>query len=234
MSHYMTALAMKQKGLKPAAKIVLYWLADHHNESTGACFPSLRVLAEECEMSKRSVQDHLDTLEAAGLIQRRARSRENGSQTSNGYVLNFVTPPVQDLPPPVADFATPPVQILPPLNLGNNNLGKEPSIIHQAFAEFWEMYPRKVGRAAAEKAFAKAAGKARTDDIIFGLSQQRAIMAEKETQFIPHAATWLNQERWNDNVDDLGRPAQTRPAGNRGGHDSLMAGFAQYASRQSE
>jgi hypothetical protein len=41
MSHYMTALAMKQRGLKPAAKIVLYWLADHHNGETGRCFPSL-------------------------------------------------------------------------------------------------------------------------------------------------------------------------------------------------
>ena len=35
MSHYMTALAMKQKGLKPATKIVLYWIADHHNGETG-------------------------------------------------------------------------------------------------------------------------------------------------------------------------------------------------------
>ena len=57
MSHYMTALAMQQKGLKPATKIVLYWIADHHNSETGACFPSLSTLADECEMSKRAVQD---------------------------------------------------------------------------------------------------------------------------------------------------------------------------------
>ena len=63
MSHYMTALAMKQRGLAPATKILLYWLADHHNAETGKCFPSVNRLVKLCEMSKRSVQNHLDALE---------------------------------------------------------------------------------------------------------------------------------------------------------------------------
>ena len=105
----MTALAMQQKGLKPATKIVLYWIADHHNSETGACFPSLSKLADECEMSKRAVQGHIDTLSQAGLIQRLQRSRTNGSQTSNGYSLNLTKQPWQNLPAH---------------NLGTNNLGK--------------------------------------------------------------------------------------------------------------
>ena len=55
MSHYMTALAMKQQGLRPATKLVLYWIADHHNSETGDCFPSINRLAVLCEMSRRSV-----------------------------------------------------------------------------------------------------------------------------------------------------------------------------------
>ena len=35
----MTALAMKQQGLRPATKVVLYWIADHNSE-TGDCFPA--------------------------------------------------------------------------------------------------------------------------------------------------------------------------------------------------
>ena len=62
MSHYMTALAMKQQGLTPAAKIVLYWLADHHNGETGDCFPSHKRLAELSEMTDRSVRNHLADL----------------------------------------------------------------------------------------------------------------------------------------------------------------------------
>jgi hypothetical protein len=67
-----------------------------------------------------------------------------------------------------------------------------------SFSEFWTHYPRKIGKAAAAKAFAKAAKKHNTDDILFGLSQQIEAMKSKEQQFIPHAATWLNAERWTD------------------------------------
>jgi DNA-binding MarR family transcriptional regulator len=86
MSHYMTAIAMRQAGLKPAAKIVLYWLADHHNSETGMCFPSLKTLADECEMDVATVKRHLVSLEDLGLIERTRRHRENGSQTSTQYI----------------------------------------------------------------------------------------------------------------------------------------------------
>jgi uncharacterized protein YdaU (DUF1376 family) len=82
----------------------------------------------------------------------------------------------------------------------------------KAFAEFWTHYPRKIGKAAASKAFAKAAKKHKTDDILFGLSQQVDTMKSKEQQFIPHAATWLNAERWTD------EPEQPDDTSTRTGH----------------
>jgi hypothetical protein len=66
------------------------------------------------------------------------------------------------------------------------------------FAEFWDRYPRKVGKDAARKAFAKAMKAARPDDVMFGLSQQLPSLQSKDPQFIPHAASWLNQGRWTD------------------------------------
>jgi hypothetical protein len=83
---------------------------------------------------------------------------------------------------------------------------------HKAFAEFWTHYPRKIGKAAASKAFAKAAKKHKTDDILFGLSQQIDTMKSKDQQFIPHAATWLNAERWTD------EPEQPNDTSTRTGH----------------
>ena len=93
---------MKQKGLKPAAKIVLYWLADHHNGETGLCFPSLKTLAGECEMDVATVKRHLAALEDMGLIERHKRHRENGSQTSTQYMLRMSEPLAQNAPPPGA------------------------------------------------------------------------------------------------------------------------------------
>ena len=137
MSHYMTALAMKQTGLKPAAKIVLYWLADHYNQSTGECFPSHKRLAELCEMTDRSVRLHLDQLAEAGLISVVKRTRDNGSQTSNSYHLKMRT---EDdgrkiFPTPPENISTPPVQIFPTLNLVNNNLVNEQEELRGAKAQ---------------------------------------------------------------------------------------------------
>ena len=134
----MTALAMQQTGIKPHAKIVLYWLADHHNGESGLCFPSLNTLARLCQMTRATVVVHLDGLEAAGLIEREQRRRDNGSQASTAYVLRLI--PAQDQPSPapkkargtVQNLNSPcsnsiqgTVQNLNSLNLGTSNLGNE-------------------------------------------------------------------------------------------------------------
>lgn len=72
------------------------------------------------------------------------------------------------------------------------------SCVIDGFEEFWERYPRKTVKSAARKAYAKAVKKAQHDDIMFGLSQQMLSLTAREAQYIPHPATWLNQERWND------------------------------------
>ena len=72
MSHSATNWAIKQRGLKPAAKIVLWHLADCHNEHTGQCNPRQSTLAEFCEMGKSTLNRHLADLEERGLIRRHA------------------------------------------------------------------------------------------------------------------------------------------------------------------
>jgi hypothetical protein len=71
------------------------------------------------------------------------------------------------------------------------------------FSKFWALYPKKVCKAAAEKAWKKLKV---TDDLFTlianGLSKQ-VVCAEWTKdggQFIPHAATWLNGKRWEDEV----------------------------------
>lgn len=66
------------------------------------------------------------------------------------------------------------------------------------FEEFWARYPRKVGKGAARRAYDKAMVKARHDDVMFALSEQIPALEAKEQQFRPHASTWLNGERWDD------------------------------------
>ena len=193
---------MQQKGIKPATKIVLYWIADHHNSETDACFPSLATLSDECEMSKRAVQAHIDTLSYAGLIERVERKRGNGSRTSNGYRLNLTKQAWQNLPPPIAESARAPVQNLPALNLGTNNLGNITSKNMFIFDDLWKIYPKKVGKGTARKAFAKAMTKATADQIEHSLSVFVRSWGSQDKKFMPHLATWLNGERWDDEIQE--------------------------------
>jgi len=66
------------------------------------------------------------------------------------------------------------------------------------FAEFWQAYPRKVAKPAAEKAWRKVAAEA--DAIMAGLRRQAGCeqWAKDGGQFIPYPATWLNGRRWED------------------------------------
>ena len=94
------------------------------------------------------------------------------------------------------------------------------SIIPQLFERFWEAYPRKVGKAAAEKSFAKCVGKDREtqqailDQMLKALEWQKRTDQWQEAEFIPHPATWLNQQRWKDEpaIDPAEADAQAREA----------------------
>lgn len=91
MSFQATAWAAKVKAGSPAAKAVLMMLAQymapHEDEADGfLCgYPGQDILAEESEMSVRSVRDHLNALAARGLIQKRMRFRFGGVRTSDWY-----------------------------------------------------------------------------------------------------------------------------------------------------
>lgn len=75
---------------------------------------------------------------------------------------------------------------------------KTDNIYKDHFADFWAAYPRKIGKAKAQKAFVAAMKKATIEQISSGLNSQLPALSTKEQKFIPHASTWLNAERWND------------------------------------
>lgn len=71
-----------------------------------------------------------------------------------------------------------------------------------SFDAFWSAYPKKVGKGQAVKAWRSAAKKADTDAIMAGLAAANASWkaAGTDQKFIPNPATWLNGERWDDEV----------------------------------
>lgn len=76
------------------------------------------------------------------------------------------------------------------------------------FGAFWASYPRRVAKQEAAVAYRKAKKTAAPEEILAGLKRcELAWRAEgRNLDKYPHASTWLNGQRWRDELDDV-RPA---------------------------
>jgi hypothetical protein len=69
-----------------------------------------------------------------------------------------------------------------------------------AFARFWRVYPRRVGKLAAMKAFDRAMTRASLAEILAGVGQYTRLKPNYADWC--HPSTWLNQGRWMDALDE--------------------------------
>ena len=69
-----------------------------------------------------------------------------------------------------------------------------------AFEQFWQVYPKKVGKGEARKAFAKAKVPLKTLLESVDRQKQSDQWRKDGGQYIPNPATWLNQGRWEDEL----------------------------------
>lgn len=66
------------------------------------------------------------------------------------------------------------------------------------FAAWWALYPRKVGKGQAMKAYTAARKKATAEALVAAVEIQGPLLMARGAQYCPHPATWLNGERWRD------------------------------------
>lgn len=185
MSFRHMAWAMETKIGDPLAKLLLVALADRADKDTGQCWPSLARLCEDTEMSMATVTRRLHYLEEHRFIQ-----REQRDQKSTLYTLSLTERPLSlaERTPSLSQRDEPIT-----MNLSENN---KSMLID--FEEFWQVYPRKVGKGQARLAFKTALRKATKDELVSAASAYAESVRSTEQNFIPHASTWLNGERWLD------------------------------------
>jgi DNA-binding transcriptional ArsR family regulator len=94
--------ARKQRTGDPVTKSVLVGIANWMNPRGDECHVSIRRLADECEVSPRTVQRHILRLEEIGLVERSERQREDGGQGWSGFRFPTYKPEkVSHVDPPV-------------------------------------------------------------------------------------------------------------------------------------
>jgi hypothetical protein len=106
---------------------------------------------------------------------------------------NRATPPSGSGYPPSQNLATEPevkTRIEPVVQKNNY------------FDDFWKAYPRKTNKGFAKKVFEKL----KVDDAMLTKmiqaihAQNKTVWKDKDQQYIPHPSTWLNGERWDDEI----------------------------------
>ena len=130
-----------------------------------------------CDAEIEEYRSFVDKKSRAGKAS--AEQRKNSSTTSDEQVLNECSTDVQ---------------------LTNNH---KPITNNQEYIDrfdiFWKQYPRKVARPNAIKAWLKI----KPDDVVLkkmldAINHQQ--LPSKEIQFVPHPASWLNAQRWEDEI----------------------------------
>jgi len=80
--------AMRLRVGNPLRKLVLIKLADNASD-IGECWPSYQHIADQCEISKRSVMNHITALCESGLLRKEIRKGGPKGNSSNVYFLTL-------------------------------------------------------------------------------------------------------------------------------------------------
>lgn len=89
----------------------------------------------------------------------------------------------------------------------------KPDAPPDGFDAWYAEFPRHVGKGAARTAYAKALRKVSAGLLLLNTRKFREHCERNgvDAQFIPHPATWLNAERWGDELRDLSRHRSRAP-----------------------
>lgn len=203
--------AVWELDLPPGEKLVLLALADFANDA-GECWPSMEGIARKSSMTERGVRKIVRKLEDAGLVQTNVGGGRFGCSV---YYLKPGTsfPPEHRSPRNVsAETRNVSAQNPEPRSPEPSRTIKEPSYTplppkggyDEGFEAFWEIYPRKVGKGQAAKAFARKVKQFGIDAVMDGLRRHLpGLNAQNKgpgQDYRPHPATWLNGDRFNDPV----------------------------------
>ena len=166
---------IKQECDTPTTKLVLFILSNYADEN-GSCYPSEKHIASIVGISDRQVRRCLAKLVDNNLISIKERKG-----TSNRYFLSMDAD-VQTLRTPTS----------------TNTKRDTKNIYTKDFEIFWKSYPRKIGKFAAAKSFHKECQNTDVKILIEKAKVFGELSKKTEECFIPHAATWLNQRRYED------------------------------------
>lgn len=202
----MNANVLRSPAISASAK-ALYCLLTTYADEAGVCWPSNETLAESLGLTERTIQNLLAELVDKAVIIREPRFMEGRQVTSVTVLIEIETSGRGET------YCTPGGETGFTQNktIKNKTIKNSPSTkveegvqSTEGFDQFWEPYPKKVGKQAARKAYLKIVKTVDPACVLSGLlSQKQFLIDQKKRGFCPDPATWLNDGRWDDEVTPL-------------------------------
>ncbi len=204
MSIEAVSLVLNKSKATGRAKLVLLGIANHLGDQ--GAWPSIATLARYANASERSVKRDLQELVELGELKIELQNAPTNHQyKTNLYWITIqagVTTEASGVTDWVSRGDSSGKSGVTPVGTQNINLTiKEPSkkTSNDRFDEFWNLYPKKVAKADALKAWNKALKKKTADELV-GLTKAYAESKLPDIMYIPYPASWLNKELY-DNVE---------------------------------
>jgi biotin operon repressor len=153
-------------------------------------------LAHANGVGRDAIRTLINELLDAGYLLRSEDRERNEKGYLGGYTYTTQDPhePTQDNPTQGNPLHK--KNILKKNNLKNNERTYSDS--QNEFDNFWELYPKKVDKGAAIRAFRKALKTFEATEVIEGAKRYAEDPNLPEKRYVKNPATWLNAEAWNN------------------------------------
>jgi hypothetical protein len=198
MSIEAVSLVLNQSKATGRAKLVLLGIANHLGDQ--GAWPSIATLARYANASERSVKRDLQELVELGELKIELQNAPTKQQyKTNLYWITIpagVTIEASGVTDWVSRGDSSGKSGVTPVGTQNINLTiKEPSkkTGNDLFDEFWKLYPKRIAKPDAIKAWKKAITKKPADELI-ALTKAYSESKLPGEPYIPYPASWLNKE----------------------------------------
>jgi len=213
----LTADVRYDKTLKPLARLLFAEITALCNKE-GYCWASNQYFADLYEVDKTTVSGWIGQLKTRGYITVQLEYKEGSKQILNRY-MKINGEGIDEITKTSFQKDVDPVDQKTKVNTKTNTKTNITVNNVDDFDSFWRFYPRKAGKEAARKAWAKLRPDQHIMQMIADNVKERVEKGEwrKDNQsFILHASTYLNQKRWEDEVVDQQKQTRTDPESIKG------------------
>jgi len=211
MSIEAVSLVLNNSRATGRAKLVLLGIANHLGDH--GAWPSISTLARYANASERSVKRDIQELVELGELKVELQNAPTKTQYKTNLYWITIGSGVTDSASGVTDWVSRGDSSgksgVTPVGTQNIILTiKEPSLKSDldSFDTFWNLYPKKVAKADALKAW-KQVLKKKTADEMIGITKAYSESKLPDMTYIPYPASWLNKGLYEAVENDKPAPA---------------------------